>query len=223
MNKQKIFFLLPSLAVGGAERVIVTLANKLSVDTPVYLAVIRMRGELINELSPDVNIIDLKGQIIWLFTLPFYLQKFKPTSILSTFWDVNFILSFLKFSFPSKTLIIFREPVFPSAAIMHSKLSLLTRFYYKCLYKSADHVIVLSHSMRNDLNECTDHNQVSVIYNTVDFPLNKITEKKSNDEFRLITCGRLTRQKGYDQLLKAFARLIQENEKMSPWHYRGRK
>lgn len=62
MNRpKKIFFLLPGLTFGGAERVIFTLCNYLNrEDFQPYLVLFNKEGMPLELLKDDVQIIDLK-------------------------------------------------------------------------------------------------------------------------------------------------------------------
>ena len=60
-QKKKIVFLIPSLSPGGAERVVVSLANKFVEKFEVFVIVLN-KTETVYNVNRDVNIIYLQEQ-----------------------------------------------------------------------------------------------------------------------------------------------------------------
>jgi len=61
MKEQVISFFIPALNGGGAQKVVVNLANALVelTDRPIHIVLARAEGEFIDEVRPEVKIIDL--------------------------------------------------------------------------------------------------------------------------------------------------------------------
>lgn len=55
----RVLHIIESLEFGGAEKVTVRLANRLSEEHDVTLCLVKYRGDLVTELSPDINLICL--------------------------------------------------------------------------------------------------------------------------------------------------------------------
>ncbi|BCR05797.1 glycosyl transferase [Desulfuromonas versatilis] len=94
MNKNKISIFLPSLYGGGAERVMVNLANgliELGYQVDVVLA--KKDGKFFNLLNSKIEIIDLRSKrtFLCLFGLIKYLKKDKPTALISGLDHANII------------------------------------------------------------------------------------------------------------------------------------
>ena len=85
---------LPSLNGGGAERVIVTLANAFSErGFIVNLVLTTATGPYLPEVSPSVNVVDLKRSrvLISLPDLVGYLRMRQPVALLSAMSHANLI------------------------------------------------------------------------------------------------------------------------------------
>src|SRR6056297_1161634 len=86
-NKKKIFFLVPSLRGGGAEKVIINIVNNLSREKfEIGLIVIEKEGDYWDKLSSDIKLYCLeKSRARYaVFDLVKLLKKEKPDIILAT-------------------------------------------------------------------------------------------------------------------------------------------
>ena len=81
-TKIKISIFLPSLRGGGAERVMISIANQLANDFLVDLVAVNLKGTYIEEVNSKVNLINLNGikvsySILKLIPLPLSHWKVK--------------------------------------------------------------------------------------------------------------------------------------------------
>ena len=86
MNLQKIAFFLPKLTYGGAERVVIDIANSLANRGYLIDIVLAKGGNTYkDEISPSINIINLncKSTILSFFPLSRYIKKSSPNGIIS--------------------------------------------------------------------------------------------------------------------------------------------
>ena len=86
MNAEKIAIFLPTLNGGGAERVMVTLANALAArGYAVDLVLASAKGPYLQDVTANVRVVDLKaGRVIKaLLPLVRYLRQERPTAMLS--------------------------------------------------------------------------------------------------------------------------------------------
>ena len=61
--RTRVLFVIPSLRLGGAERVVTLLANHLPRERfEVHLALVEKAGEFLSELAPDVEVHDLRAR-----------------------------------------------------------------------------------------------------------------------------------------------------------------
>jgi len=214
LKKDSIVLLLPSLSAGGAERTTIVLANKLEASAQVYLAVISNHGGLSDMIAPNVRVVNLGGKVQWLYRLPFLLWRIQPVSLMSTAWDVNLLVVLLRGFFPWKTRVVIREPVFAGTFLDESRLPAFYALLYRHLYRLADRVIVLSHSMKTAIVSRTrvKEESVSVIYNSVHQDRYQLNGNRRDvvQEFQkiIVVVGRLEYQKGYDILIRAFSNIV---------------
>lgn len=197
---------LPSLGVGGTEQFLTSLASQLSDEFEVHFYIFsrnialkeRLRGTFVH-----VNSGPLRG----IAGLRKLVHDIKPAVILSSILDLNLIIIFLRFVYPVKTKIIVREAADSEVVLKLSRYPKLTRFIYRRLYPRADCIICLSENMRQSVLNilAPDQPRVEVISNAVGAErFQKLLSSPLCNE-TILAVGRLTHQKGFDQLIKAFA------------------
>lgn len=219
--KKKVFVLLPSLAGGGAERVMLTVLKNLDknkFDTKLLL--FQATGEYI-DLVDKVSIVDLKIGQGFIKKLGFvklikYLHDDTPDILISSMVGVNTICSTIKPFFPSSMKLVVRE-----TGIMSKRVNLhpIYKWLTKVSLNNSDRIIAQSNDMSSDLhqNYNVDLSKLIKIQNPIDYELivGKLNCKESinlkKDKFNLVSIGRFSFQKGYDLLLKAFSEISGNN------------
>lgn len=215
--KKSILFILPDLETGGAERIITTIANHLPREkfTPSIL-LLRKEGGYLDFLKPDVEIIDIKTPRIRHSLKPILLEikRRKPDIVFSGFGEVNAYLSLFIKLFPN-TKFIARETNVVSQHVTRKEI----RFFYK-FYNNYDRIIAQSDDMRTDLiqNFGIRRDKLIKINNPVDVDfiekILKTSEKPSafSPQYKhVVAIGNLSARKGFDNLLKVFSRLKNQN------------
>lgn len=220
MKKKSIIFILPDLETGGAERIVMTLANHLpreKFDCKIML--LRKEGGYLKYVKNDVEIIDLHTPRIRHSIKPILkeIKKRKPDIIFSGFGEINAYLSlFLKF-FP-KTKFIARETNVVSKHVTRKEI----RFFYK-FYNNYNQIICQSDDMMYDLikNFKIKKDKIIKINNPVDFKFidSKLREADRPNSFdnqhqHVVAIGNLSARKGFDNLLKVFSHLKNESLKL---------
>jgi glycosyltransferase involved in cell wall biosynthesis len=211
-EKTKITFILPSLAGGGAQRVILNLIKNIDKSKFVLeLILFNKTGPLVDFLPNDISVVSLgKNRLRSAFCLLIkQIRSTEPDVIFSTLPHVNIALIAARILLPGKSKIIIREANTSSKTIKLTNYGWLIRFLYKSLYKSADAVVALSNVMERELSNkfSVPLKKMSIIYNPVD----EITIRKSikkirrtkDEEINYVCSGRLIKQKGFDRLIKA--------------------
>ena len=217
MKKISIIFILPDLETGGAERIVTTIANHLPRETfEPKILLLRKEGGYLEFLKDDVEIIDIKTPRIRHSLIPILneIRQRKPDIVFSGFGEVNAYLAlFIKF-FP-KIKFIARETNVVSKHVTRKEI----RFFYK-FYNNYDKIICQSDDMQNDLIENFKIKKQKLVKfnNPVDFEfINEklaISEKPKSfrDDFKnVVAIGNLSSRKGFDNLLKVFSHLKNEN------------
>ncbi len=217
MKKISIIFILPDLETGGAERIVMTLANHLPREKfKPKIMLLRKEGGYLRYVKDDVEIIDLNTERIRHSIRPILkeIRKRKPDIVFSGFGEVNAYLSLFIKLFP-KTKFIARETNVVSEHVTRKEI----RFFYK-FYNSYKNIICQSDDMAQDLLKNFDikSNKIVKINNPVDFDFidEKLKSSQRPETFKsnfknVVAIGNLSSRKGFDNLLKVFSRLKNEN------------
>ncbi|OGZ68547.1 MAG: hypothetical protein A3D35_02290 [Candidatus Staskawiczbacteria bacterium RIFCSPHIGHO2_02_FULL_34_9] len=228
MDRKRIFFLIPVLNGGGAERNIINIIKNLhNPDYDFTVVTGNIGGNLESELGKDVKIINMnRSTILGLFLgLKKVLKQEKPDILVSALPHMNTISMMAKsFSF-SKTKMVLTEHTTVSSLSTTAR-SLLKRLVAKIIlpnlmriyYRAADKIICVSEGVKEDLSLIVGKlAQMQVIYNPVfdESILNLAKEPLGEDQYIfecaypvIIAVGRLVKAKDYPNLLNAFKKVL---------------
>ena len=228
MNSTKNLHLalfLPSLRGGGAERVMLCLAECLAKrGFVVDLVLAKAEGPYLKDVSKKVRIVDLNANRVMksLPALVRYLRSDKPDAMLSAMGHVNIIAVCARFLAMVSTRIVISE---------HNNLTLSTRnapsrrarfmpWLMRFFYPLADGVVAVSIGVADDLARVIKlpREQIKIIYNPIVTAelLRKAKESIDHSWFRpgespvILGTGRLTKAKDFSTLLTTFALVRKE-------------
>jgi glycosyltransferase involved in cell wall biosynthesis len=205
----KIFFIIPTLSHGGAERVISELANSLSQNGHNVSVVLWLGGNQFYQLDDKVKLIDFKLQhaskldkIIGLLKVTYKLRKLymqeKPDAVISFLTRTNIIAILSGLFLDTKIFISERNN--PYLWDNNSQLILLLRNF---TYKRATGFIAQTKTAQK-LASQKFHIGSQVIAN----PIKSISLSPDIKKEKIIlNIGRLHEQKGQKYLLEAFSKL----------------
>ena len=219
-----IAIFIPSLHGGGAERVMVTLANGFAArGHRVDLVLSRAEGPYLTEVATNVRIIDLdrKRVLISLLPLARYLRRERPDAMLSALNHANVIAIIArKLSRVSTRLVVSERNSLANRPA--GMTGWILRAMMKQLYPHADAVVAVSQAMAKELvNELgLSATKVASIPNPVDITaLQALAQEYPNHPWFsagqppvVLSVGRLEPQKDYPTLLTAFAKLRSTSE-----------
>ena len=207
---RRITFILPSFAGGGAERVMIMLANGLDRTRFIpSIIVLRAHGQLQEIVDDDIPIINLDRQRLRhaLKRLITVIRESKPYAVVPTMGYLNLCVLLIWKYVGSDIKVIVREANAVDATLKAIRLPCLVRYLYRYLYPRATHVIAPSQLIAKDLRERwrVSDEKLVVLPNPVDTKwvrsqANKIKRYPGKGR-RFVASGRLVDQKGFDRLI----------------------
>lgn len=209
----------PSLRGGGAERVMVTLANGFALrGHRVDLVLARAEGPYLVEVASGVQIVDLDKERVMASLLPLarYIRRERPDAMLSALNHANLVAIMARSIARSKIRLVVSERN-SLTGLGNGRRGRLFRGLMRWLYPKADGVIALTAASVKELTDeiGLDPARLCAIPNPVDVAQFRARAASRPDHPWLapdqppviLAAGRLERQKDYPTLLTAFARL----------------
>jgi glycosyltransferase involved in cell wall biosynthesis len=217
----RIALFVPTLEGGGAERVMVTLANALAerrfaVDFVLWTEGGPFRGLL----SANVNVVALGtyNPLKLVFGFACFLKTYEPEVVISALFVGNIIAALAKAASRSRTHLILTEHV-PIDTYLQNESRLLRRVSVPLLmrstYLAAQDIVAVSRGAAQALAPVVGKvasRRITVIYNPIDLVRIEAmasADEKSADwiEPTIINVGRLIEQKDQQTLIQAFAKV----------------
>lgn len=211
-RKLKALFILSDLESGGAQRVILTVFDKLNRRyIEPNLLILNSQGPLNGLLANSEKVYKLGDKRVRdsLFQIVKYAHKIRPDIIISTLSHLNIALILLKPFLPKKTALFIREANTPGMSLKYTRAPSLYFLLYRSLYHLSDGIICNSHYIRQDMERIFPKStgKITVLNNPVDVEYLKQKSQEFSadypeDVFKLVSVGMLSYQKGFDRLLK---------------------
>ena len=222
VRPEHVALFLPSLAGGGAERVMVTLANGfVARGLRVDLVLASAQGPYLGEVAAGVGVVDLHahGVMASLPGLMRYLREERPQALLSAMNHANVVAIWARMlaRFNTRVVVSERAVLEPELQRPTSLRARLLPLLMRSSYRHADGVVAVSADVARDLRDLIqlDASRISVIYNpVVDATLDERARAPLGHPWFapgeppvVLGVGRLSREKDFPTLLRAFARL----------------
>ena len=214
----RIAFLLPDLAIGGAERVALTLMTAfVERGIEIDLVLVRREGELLAALPSEVNVVVLGARRLGTTVLPLirYLRDRKPDAVQVRMWPLTLIAIVARRLAGSAARIVISDDSILSKAYgnrgpLHR---LILRASIALLYPRAEARVAVSEGVANDLTKLgrLKRKSITVLHNPV--ARGQTTEGSRKMDWsgagpRILAVGCLIPVKNYPLLFSAFAQLI---------------
>ena len=220
---RRVGLFLPSLRGGGAERVVLTLAEALvdrGIATDLVLA--QAEGPFLDRVPHRVRTIDLGVPRVAAAVpgLMRYLAEGPPDAMLSTVGNANVALLLARRLSREEVRVVIREGMTVSQAAAHPRAvrDRLIPVLMQRLYPWADGIVAVSAGAADDLARTLSipRSEIRVIPNPVALPAlaEAATQEPQHPWLTdggppvILGAGRLTEQKGFPVLLEAFASLL---------------
>lgn len=226
-NNARIAFFLPSLHGGGAERVMLTLANRLvALGYAVDLVLAKAEGPYVTEISPSVRLVDLNAPRV-LRSLPgliLYIRRTRPAVLLSALDHANVAAGIGRmFACVPMRLVISQHSHVSRPYLGERKRR--QDFLLKLMspvYRKADRVVAVSSGVAESLISTIGMPRalIDVIYNPIvdETMLSRSREPIEHAWFEcsdvpvVVAIGRLAPEKDFATLIRAFAFLCRRRK-----------
>jgi len=212
--RRRVLFVMPNLAGGGAERVVVLLLRHLDRSRfDPHLALVEAAGPFLQDVPPDVSLHDLRAKRVR-YALPGLIRltwKLRPHAVHSQMCELNLATLLSRPFLPPGLRLLLGEQSSPSAFnAQQRRHPRLWNWLYRRLYPRADRIICVGDYVLNDLAENFGiaPSKLTRIYNPVDLDLARRLAEASGNPYggpgpHLVAAGRLAKEKGFDVLLDA--------------------
>jgi glycosyltransferase involved in cell wall biosynthesis len=222
---RKLMIVIHSLRGGGSERVLINLLKGLhrsefSITLVLYEGVFDypMPGDVklrILNIATGRNIFKLTASfVLKILRLVGLMRKESPDVILSLISSTNATVTIARLLSGIRCRLIVSEHTHPSVNLGNELYGNVTKRFIKRCYPRADRIVAVSEGIKQDLihNFGVREAKIAMIYNPINIEEIEVlsTEDVEHPWFRegipvVISVGRLTKQKGYPYLLKAFS------------------
>ena len=224
VDRQSLAIFLPTLNGGGAERVMVTLANAFAArGFRVDLVLATATGPYLKDVAPAVRVVDLQaGRVIKaLVPLARYLRCERPTAMLSAMGHANVVALLARklARVPVRMVVSERGLISGEHAIAKGAVPHLNYRLIRLLYPGADGICTVSQAASEDLAAFArlPLQRVQTIYNPFDLPhiAQLAAEPLVHPWFEpgqppvVLAIGRMNEAKDFPILIRAFAQLRQ--------------
>lgn len=209
-----------NLSGGGAERVMVHLANGLAeTGVEVDLVLCQAEGPYAKLVSDKVRTVDLKTPTEIMSLGPFrrYLRDRKPRAVLSALNQPNTVALVARKLGGPRTVISIHNTLSHEVALSDSPKMRLVPIFVRALTKTADAIVAVSDGVADDFSVFAriPRDRVTTVVNPVIFPglFEQAAAPLDDPWFApgeppiILGVGRLNAQKNFGNLLAAFARV----------------
>lgn len=217
-SNERIAIVLPDLRGGGAERVCVNLANEVvrrGFDVDVVL--MRLQGELVNQIDPRVRVVDLRAPRVRNFLLPLirYLRSNPCNALVVNMWPLTVITGIAhRLARHTGKVVLVEHTNWTASQIAGKSLRRrLVGLSMRWFFPWADERVAVSEGSARSLVEISglSRSWFNVLYNpVVGRPLMEADAPVSLEAWwqgehkRVIAIGTLRKDKDFESLLHAF-------------------
>lgn len=231
---QKIIFGITGLTLGGAERVLVDIANELSSKFDITIFTIYAKGEFEKELSKNIKLINLKdksyNELSSFQKIAMSLRlMINKRSIYKKYIDNGYNTEIAFLEGPITRLFSVKNSNVKKIAWVHNDInkvfgqgfkSKVKKIFDKKCYSIYNDIVFVSNDNKEQFEETYSlNNNKYVIPNYIS--IKRVLQKSEdsfdnvfkNEEINFLTVARLTEQKAIDRLIRVHSKLIDDGYK----------
>ncbi|WP_139956334.1 glycosyltransferase [Flavicella sediminum] len=211
LKTMKIYFILPNIGAGGAQRIVsflVTMMDKKKFDT--QLIVLGNQANSVFDIEGvDVRYLEKTRLLNAIPTLFKILKKEQPDLVFSSIGHINIILGLFSFYFRKIKFIVREASVLSKRMEFSSFNTSLFNFLIKLSYKGIEKIVCQSKDMRDDFvtNFNIAPHKLIVINNPITKEIPFEAREQLGSLVKFVTVGRLSEEKGHIRLLECLSKI----------------
>lgn len=200
----KIFHVITSFGYGGAERLLVNVANEQSYNHNVTIIIFKKNYNLLCELNENINVVKLNFNLLIFYNLRQFLKKNQPDIVHTHLGHADLITMISSIGLSGKYFSTMHNIYFKKNRV--DNFYFLTYRLFSRTFAKKFHFIAISTSVYNHLLYTLkiDKHKIHLLYNAIKLNKDKNCHNINvNNKFNLLFVGRLTKQKNVELLINA--------------------
>ena len=207
MKKKKVAFFLGSMGRGGAERVISILSKEYAKCGWENDIALLLFNKVEYELDKSTRVLDFTGKgsnrllriPMWIKSIRKYVKVERPDTVVTFAARINILVMLACIGLNVKIIASERnDPMYDGRGVV-------TRIMTNILYPKVETIVFQTQRVKNQFN-CKIKNNSTVIPN----PISVSVEAAEKTQKKIVSVGRLAKQKNHKMLIEAFAGVVKK-------------
>jgi len=223
MQRKKVMFYLPTLNAGGAERVTMNILRYLDSNKyEIHLVMVSKIGDFLEYIPSYVIVHDLgtSRTIYSICKLRAIIKRVEPVFVYSTLIRTHIALDMATIGMKDRVKSVMRMPTSPKLMLQNKMINSFWRFFLEKALQKSDLVLAQTPEMKEEIISYhkVKESNVEIVMNILDTDLidesihHKVNPLEEN-VINVIASGSIQHLKGFDILIKAFAKVNAKNNK----------